>query len=53
MKKIAPIVDTYIKENNISLVMDKKNMVGGLKEFDITNVIIERLDKELPSVNLN
>ena len=53
MKKIAPIVDSYIKENNISLVIDKKNMVGGLKEFDITNVIIERLDKELPSVNLN
>ena len=52
MNQIAPIVDTYIKENGISLVMDKKNVVGGLNEFDITKVIIEKLDKVLPSLNL-
>ena len=52
MNKIAPIVDTHIKENDISLVMDKKNMIGGLNEFDITKVIIEKLDKALPSLNL-
>ena len=52
MKKIEPIIDTYIRENNISLVMDKKNMVGGLTEYDITKVIIEKLNKELPSLNL-
>ena len=51
-KKIEPIIDTYIRENNISLVMDKKNMVGGLTEYDITKVIIEKLNKELPSLNL-
>tara|TARA_Y100000590_G_scaffold68526_1_gene74687 strand:- start:9 stop:533 length:525 start_codon:yes stop_codon:yes gene_type:complete len=53
MKKLIPIVDTYIKENNISLVMDKKNMVGGSTEYDITEIIIKKLDKELPSLNLN
>ena len=52
MKKIEPIIDTYIRENNISLVMDKKNMVGGLTEYDITKIIIEKLNKELPSLNL-
>jgi len=52
MKKIEPIIDIYIRENNISLVMDKKNMVGGLTEYDITKVIIEKLNKELPSLNL-
>ena len=52
MKKIEPIIDTYITENKISLVMDKKNMVGGLKEYDITKIIIEKLNKELPSLNL-
>ena len=52
MKKIEPIIDTYIRENNISLVMDKKNMIGGLTEYDITKVIIEKLNKELPSLNL-
>jgi outer membrane protein len=53
IKKLEPIVDTYIKENNISIVMDKKNMIGGLNEYDITNIIIEKLNKELPSLKLN
>ena len=52
LKKIGPIVDTYIQENNISLVMDKKSLIGGLTEYDITKVIVEKLDKELPSLNL-
>ena len=52
MKKVTPIIDTYIRENKISLVMDKKNMVGGLTEYDITKIIIEKLNKELPSLNL-
>ena len=52
MKKIEPIVDSYIQENNISIVIDKKNMIGGLTEYDITNIIVEKLDKELPSLKL-
>lgn len=52
LKKIGPILDAYIKANDISLVMDKKNMLGGSTELDITELIIEKLDKELPSLNL-
>ncbi len=52
LQKISPIVDSYIKENNISIVIDKKNMIGGLNEYDITKVIVEKLNKELPSLNL-
>tara|TARA_B100001123_G_scaffold379834_1_gene449046 strand:- start:472 stop:996 length:525 start_codon:yes stop_codon:yes gene_type:complete len=52
LKKVRPIVDAYINENNISIVMDKKNMIGGLTKYDITKVIIERLNKELPSLKL-
>ncbi len=52
IEKLEPIVDAYIKENNISIVMDKKNMIGGLTEYDITKIIIEKLDKELPSLKL-
>ena len=52
LKEISPIVDAYIKENNISLVMDKKNMIGGLTEYDITKIIIEKLNKELPSLKI-
>ena len=52
LKKIEPILDSYIKENNISLVVDKKNMLGGRPEYDITKVIVEKLNKELPTLNL-
>ena len=44
VEKLNPILDSYIKENNISLVMDKKDLLAGSKEFDITNVIVEKLD---------
>ncbi len=52
LKKLDPILNTYIKENNISLVVDKKDMIGGNPEVDITNIIVEKLNKELPSLNL-
>ena len=46
------ILKTYIKENNISLIVDKKAIVLGNVDFDITNTIIEKLNKELPSLTL-
>ena len=52
MKAIRPIIDSYIQENKIAIVIDKKNMIGGLTEFDITNIIVEKLNKDLPSLNL-
>ena len=52
IKKVEPILDSYIKENNISLVIDKKDLIAGSNEYDITKFIVERLNKELPSLNL-
>tara|TARA_Y100000590_G_scaffold469365_1_gene656523 strand:- start:5896 stop:6420 length:525 start_codon:yes stop_codon:yes gene_type:complete len=52
IKKLDPILSVYIEENNISLVVDKKNVLGGSPEHDITNIIVEKLNKELPSLNL-
>ena len=52
LKKIEPILDSYINENNITLVIDKKHMLGGNLEYDITKIIVENLNKELPSLNL-
>jgi len=52
LEAIDPILNTYIKENDISLVVDKKNMLGGKPEYDITKIIVEKLNKELPSLNL-
>ena len=50
--KLKPIIDSYINENEISLVIDKKNMVGGLNKYDITNLIVDKLNKEFPSISL-
>ena len=52
IKKIKPILNTYMNENNISLVVDKKNLLAGNPEYDITKIIVEKLNKELPSLNL-
>ena len=52
IKKINPILETYISENNISLVIDKRNILEVNPDNDITTVIVEKLNKELPSLNL-
>ena len=52
IEKIDPILNTYISENNISLVIARQNVVGGNSDFDITNIITEKLNKELPSLSL-
>jgi len=53
LKKIDSILNTYINENNISLVIDKKNTFGGNANVDITNIITEKLNKEILSLSLN
>ena len=52
LKSITPILETYIKENNISLVIDKKDTLGGNPNNDITEIIVEKLNKKLPSLDL-
>jgi len=52
LKAVDPILNSYIKENNISLVLDKKEFWGGDPKYDITKIIVEKLNKELPSLNL-
>ena len=52
INKIDPILKVYIKENNISLVTDRKFILGGHPDYDITKIIVEKLNKEFPSLNL-
>ena len=52
LSKIEPILDSYINENNISLVLYKKHVLGGSKENDITDIIVEKLNKDFPTLNL-
>ena len=50
LEKLDPIMKTYIKENDISLIIDRKNVLMGNTNLDITNIIVEKLNKELPSL---
>ena len=52
IKSITPILETYIKENNISVVINKAHTLGGNPENNITDIIVEKLDKVLPSLDL-
>ena len=52
LEKLDPILTTYANENNISLIVDKKNIIIGNTDLDITDTIIEKLNKELPSLSI-
>ena len=53
LKKLNPILGKYMEEKNIAAVIDKKNVLMGNKKFELTNEIIDILNKELKSINLN
>tara|TARA_B100001564_G_scaffold333485_1_gene321205 strand:- start:2238 stop:2765 length:528 start_codon:yes stop_codon:yes gene_type:complete len=53
LKNLNPILGKYMEEKNISVVIDKKNVLMGNKKFEITSQIIDILNKEFKSINLN
>ena len=53
LKNLNPILGKYMEENNITVVIDKKNVLMGNKKFEITTQIIDILNKEFKSINLN
>ena len=46
-KKITPIIENYVSEKNIDIVLDKKNIFVGSKKKNITEEIIEIIDKKI------
>ena len=52
LEKLDPILKTYIKENDISLIIDRKHVLVGNANLDITNIIVEKLNKDFPSLNI-
>ena len=52
LDKLDPILKSYMAANQISIIIDKKNVILGVDALDITKNITENLNKELPSLNL-
>ena len=46
-KKITPLIEDYIKEKNIDIVLDKKDIFLANKNKDITNEIIKIIDAKI------
>ena len=52
LKILNPLLTNYVDKNSIELVIEKKNIVVGSKTLDITNSILEILNKETENKNL-
>lgn len=52
LKTLNPIVANYVNKNNITLVIDKKNVLIGIKSLDITDKIIQILNDQTKEQNL-
>ena len=46
-KDILPYIEKYMKDNNIAIIFDKKNIFIADSNYDITKEIIELLNKQL------
>ena len=52
LKIINEILGEYSAKNKISLIMEKKNVVIGKSELDITKIILDLLNKKIKKVQL-
>ena len=46
-KKITPIIQNYVSEKNIDIVLDRKNIFVASKKKDITKEIIKLIDSKI------
>ena len=53
IKALNPILKKYMEDNNIQIILDKKNVLVSNSKFELTDEILKILDKELKSIKLN
>jgi Skp family chaperone for outer membrane proteins len=49
---INPIIEKYMAENSIYMLIDKKNIFIASKEYDITNNLIELIDIQIKNIDI-
>ena len=50
---LSPILGEYSKEKNISVIIDKKYIIVGKTELNITNEILNLLDEKVKKISLD
>ena len=53
LKVLSPILTEYSKERNISIVMDKKYIIVGKTELNLTDEILKLLDSKIKKINVD
>ena len=53
INKLTPILEEYSKKNSIRIIVQKKNIVMGKKEDDITNDILELVNQKVKNIKLD
>ena len=53
LSQIKPILAKYSENNNVDLILDKKNVIVGKTRLDITLIITEQLNQEVVKIDLN
>ena len=52
LKLLNPLLTNYVEKNKITLVVDKKNILIGIKSLDVTSDILQILNDETKKNNL-
>ena len=53
ISKLTPILEAYSKENSIRIIVQKKNIVMGKKEDDITNEILDLVNQKITNIKID
>ena len=53
LKAVNPILKKYMTDNNVRMIVDKKIVLMGDSNLEITDQIISILNKELSSIKIN
>ena len=53
IKKLTPILESYSKENSIRIIIQKKHIVMGSKEDDITKDILNLVNQKIKSIKID
>ena len=53
VKELKPILAQYADENSISIIIQKKNIIIGKSNLDITPQILSLLDKKISKIKLD
>ena len=53
IKKLTPILESYSKENSIKIIVQKKHIVMGSNEYDITDDILSLVNQKVKSIKVD